>query len=204
MCGRYQTPIGDNELDFLISIAQTGSFTPFQPGTDAFPSNLLPVLIPSNVEITGLKMLRKCAVGFYRWGYPAPSGSGLIINARAETAHEKPIFSASLRRARCVIPAYGFYEWTNTEPKQKYYFMSVNTPKGIKETIFLAGLYNIFDIERRFVILTTEANDSVADIHDRMPVILDRSEVEPWLTDLDYSTLVLRRVPPLLSRNLVG
>jgi putative SOS response-associated peptidase YedK len=82
--------------------------------------------------------------------------------------------------------------------------MSVNTPKGIKETIFLAGLYNIFDIERRFVILTTEANDSVADIHDRMPVILDRSEVEPWLTDLDYSTLVLRRVPPLLSRNLVG
>lgn len=70
MCGRYQTPIGDNELDFLISIAQTGSFTPFQPGTDAFPSNLLPVLIPSNVEITGLKMLRKCAVGFYRWGYP--------------------------------------------------------------------------------------------------------------------------------------
>ena len=41
--------------------------------------------------------------------------------------------------------------------------MSVNTPKGIKETIFLAGLYNIFDIERRFVILTTEANDSVAD-----------------------------------------
>lgn len=204
MCGRYQTPIGDNELDFLVSMAQTGSFTPVQPGMDALPSNFLPVLIPSNVEYSGMRTLRKCAAEFYRWGYPSPSGSGLIINARAETAHEKPMFSASLRRARCVIPASGFYEWTNTEPKQKYFFMSVNASHGASETIFLAGLYNIFDSERRFVILTTEANDSVSDIHDRMPVILDRNEVEPWLTDLDYASLVLRRVPPLLSRNLVG
>ena len=106
-----------------------------------------------------------------------------LINARVETAAEKPAFRDSFTARRCIIPAEGFYEW---EPKGRgklphYFFDSGQRP------LALAGLWSSWkdpdsgDRIRTCTILTTEANDVVQPIHDRMPVILSDTMWDPWL-----------------------
>lgn len=110
------------------------------------------------------------------WGFSNPAKKGLIINARAETAREKRTFADSIAKRRCVIPASGFYEW---DPyKARYRFTS---PDG--GLILLAGFYRREQGVPRFTVLTTEANDSMIKIHDRMPVMISRDEIRPWICD---------------------
>ncbi|MBQ6150870.1 MAG: SOS response-associated peptidase [Mogibacterium sp.] len=110
------------------------------------------------------------------WGFANPVKKGLIINARAETAREKVTFADSMAKRRCVIPASGFYEW---DPyKARYRFTA---PEG--GLLLLAGFYRKEQGVPRFTILTTEANDSMIKIHDRMPVMIGREEIRPWIED---------------------
>jgi putative SOS response-associated peptidase YedK len=137
------------------------------------------------------------------WGFPHFRGSGVIINARAETAHEKPMFRKNLALRRCLIPSTGFYEWAgeNKKSKQKYLFKLPDDP-----VLYMAGLFNDFDGVRRFVILTTQANQSVVDIHDRMPLVLLRAELNGWLRDPHLARDILndQRNRPQLIRQVVG
>lgn len=106
-----------------------------------------------------------------------------MINARSETAHEKPSFRRAFKSQRCLIPADGFYEWKKTEDGQK-------TPTYIKlksgGPFAMAGLYETWKApdQSRVVsctILTTEPNEFMAPIHNRMPVILDPKDFGSWL-----------------------
>ena len=98
------------------------------------------------------------------------------INARAETAREKITFADSIARRRCVIPASGFYEW---DPhKAKFRFTSEDG--GL---LLLAGFYREEQGVPRYTILTTEANGSMIKVHDRMPVMIGRDEIRPWIED---------------------
>lgn len=123
------------------------------------------------------------------WGFPHFKGSGVIINARCETAHERPMFRKHLSTKRCLIPSTGFFEWSKKDPKNKtkYLFQLPDTP-----VLYMAGIYNEFNGEKRFVILTTKANDSINDIHDRMPVIVQKEHFEDWLQDEERAMLFLR------------
>lgn len=127
-----------------------------------------------------------------RWGFTNASKKGLIINARVETAAEKPMFHEPLAHRRCVIPAAGFYEWD--QEKNKYHFFLESTP-----ILYLAGIYRPEE-ENRFVILTTEANESMQPVHDRMPVILQKEMLKPWILDDSATTDILKEVPPFLHR----
>ncbi|MBA2749921.1 MAG: SOS response-associated peptidase, partial [Tatlockia sp.] len=104
------------------------------------------------------------------------------INARAETVSEKPSFKAAFKRRRCLIIADGFYEWQRQEKKkQPYYFRLQNA-----QLFAFAGLWEQWkspdeDIINSCTILTTEANDLLRPIHDRMPVILESKNYELWL-----------------------
>ena len=110
------------------------------------------------------------------WGFSNPARKGLIINARAETAREKITFADSIARRRCVIPASGFYEW---DPhKAKFRFTSEDG--GL---LLLAGFYREEQGVPRYTILTTEANGSMIKVHDRMPVMIGRDEIRPWIED---------------------
>lgn len=113
------------------------------------------------------------------WGLEG-ARTPIVINARAETAAQKPMFREAFRQRRCVVPADGFFEWTPSNGgKQPIWF---HAPDG--KLVPLAGLY---DVEPggaiRFVILTTEANDLVRPIHDRMPVVLSHGAVGAWLEE---------------------
>ena len=110
------------------------------------------------------------------WGFSNPVRKGLIINARAETAREKKTFADSIERRRCVIPASGFYEWDPHKSKFRF-----TAPDG--GLLLMAGFYREEQGVPRYTILTTAANDSMIRVHDRMPVMIGRDEVRPWIED---------------------
>lgn len=105
-----------------------------------------------------------------------------LINARAESLLEKPAFRESFYKRRCLIPADGFYEWKK-EGKEKipYYIKLKNS-----SLFAFAGLYDIWENEKgekikTFTIITTEPNDLLKEIHNRMPVILKREDEKVWI-----------------------
>ena len=105
-----------------------------------------------------------------------------MINARSETAHEKPAFRDALRSRRCIIPADGFYEWVRTAKAKQPYCFEVNDG----ELFAFAGLRDGWkDPNGNWLktcsILTTTPNAVTSAIHDRMPVILDPDTYELWL-----------------------
>ncbi|CAN1212554.1 Abasic site processing protein [Tumidithrix helvetica PCC 7403] len=123
-----------------------------------------------------------------RWGLiPSwakdPAIGYKLINARSETAFEKPSFRYAFKHRRCLIPTDGFYEWQRLEGSKKQPFFI-----GLKDSspFAFAGLWERWeskegDIVETCTILTTEANDLVSPIHDRMPVILHPKDYDLWL-----------------------
>ena len=104
-----------------------------------------------------------------------------MINARAETAHEKPAFRSAFRRRRCVIPVNGWFEWRREGGEKQPYWIR---PAGA-EVFSLAGLWERWEKGEEpvetFTVLTTGASPFLAGIHHRQPVIVDDGDVDAWL-----------------------
>ncbi len=128
------------------------------------------------------------------WGI-AGRDKKLVINARAESADTKPLFSESFLHRRCIIPAAGFYEWDRDRNK-------VTFLRQDKFPIYLAGLYQLSDNKDSFVILTTSANESMIKVHDRMPLMIDKSDVTSWLYDEKAAKEMLHAQMPLLQSRI--
>ena len=129
--------------------------------------------------------------GLMHWGFPQADGKGLLINARSESALEKPAFRDSILSRRCVIPARSFYEWDAGKNQ-------ITFSDPVQQVLFFAGIYNRFGGKPRFTILTTAANESVSRFHDRMPVLLGKDELEPWiLHDREYEMYLKKAMPEL-------
>ena len=127
-----------------------------------------------------------------QWGFPGFDKGKLLINARAESVKDRPTFADSYAERRCVLPAAGFYEWD--KKKEKVIF---TVPES--KILYLAGIYRPYGAEKRFVVLTREANASMAPVHDRMPLILSRAEVWPWVNGGSEADDILAKVLPLLK-----
>jgi putative SOS response-associated peptidase YedK len=122
-----------------------------------------------------------------RWGLipswaPDPSAGGRTINARAETAASKPSFREPLQRKRCLIPADAFYEWKRVGKAKQPFCFEV----GDGAIFAFAGLWDSWrgpdgQSVESCTILTTTPNELLADVHDRMPVILARERRDSWL-----------------------
>jgi putative SOS response-associated peptidase YedK len=133
------------------------------------------------------------------WARDAKIGSRLI-NARSETAAEKPAFRTALRQRRCLVPADGFYEWGAgggaTGAREPYY---LTLPE--REPFAIAGLFEHWRCEdgsllESCVLLTVPPNDRVRPVHDRMPAILRREDHASWLDPTERDA---RRVQALLA-----
>jgi putative SOS response-associated peptidase YedK len=148
---------------------------------------------------------------FFKWGLiPSwakdTSMGARLINARAETVEEKPSFRQAFKQRRCIIPADGFYEWQRTgDKKQPFFFrMRDERPFGF------AGLWERWEGEAGQVInsctiLTTEANEVLRPVHDRMPVILHPDDYELWLDmDARKHELVKELLRPYAAEEMLG
>jgi putative SOS response-associated peptidase YedK len=172
MCGRYTLakPLKGIESHFgplHINLE-------YRPSYNIAPSQLSPVLINNSEqrELTAMK-----------WGLVpswAKDEKMKLINARSETAHEKPSFKSSLRSKRCLIPADGFIEWRGTEKQPYHIYLKDQALFGF------AGLWSTWNSPEgvslnTYSILTTAANEKLAPIHARMPIILPSEQYETWL-----------------------
>jgi putative SOS response-associated peptidase YedK len=181
MCGRY-TVRGILPVAELFGITVPPEFQ--QPRYNVAPTQ--DVLVVRAGDGDGGRPGRRGDL--LRWGLVPhwaedPSVGNRMINARAETAHQRPAFRDAMRRRRCLIPADGFYEWQKQERgkrKQPYLIrMKDDRPFGF------AGLWESWgrgnERLETFTILTTSPNELVAHIHDRMPVIVAPEEYDRWL-----------------------
>ncbi len=176
MCGRFTLRVSSEQIADLFSVEQ---MPPVAPRYNIAPTQ--PVLVirdsygGSGREAT-----------FLNWGLipfwaKDPSIGSRMINARSETAAEKPSFRAAFKYRRCIIPADGFYEWQKMAGGKQPQLI------GLKDggLFGLAGLWERWEQDGSAIesctILTTEPNDLLAPIHNRMPVILHPDDYDEWL-----------------------
>lgn len=191
MCGRYTLTSSGEEVADLFALLD------IPPIPQRY--NLAPTQEAAVVRVPEPGAPRE--LSFLRWGLipawakDAKIGNGMI-NARAESAAEKPAYRSSFKKQRCLIPTSGFYEWKKEgKAKQPY----IIRRKDHRPFAF-AGLWSRWrDPEKgpvdTFTILTTDANERVRELHDRMPVILAREDFDLWL---DPKVQDAARLQPLL------
>ena len=190
MCGRYY--IDDDtarEIEKLVrqvdeKMRQASAAGNSVQAKDIHPSEVAPVITTEGQNL---------CCRWLKWGFPGFSGKQLIFNARSESVMEKRMFRDSVEHRRIVVPAKWFYEWNKSKEKNIFY------RKG-QPVLYMAGLYKRYQDGNRFVILTTEANDSMRQVHDRMPLVLERDEINKWLKEDLLVEAFLQKVPPLLER----
>ena len=137
-----------------------------------------------------------------RWGfipswYKTPTSGPLLINARAETIAAKPAFRDACRTRRCLIPVTGFYEWYREDDGSPLpWFVS----RADKAPLVMAGIWQDWEkddaLHTSCAIVTTAANEAMAPIHHRIPVILTQDEWSMWLGELGKGAARLMKSAP--------
>jgi putative SOS response-associated peptidase YedK len=177
MCGRFTQERSDRELAEIFGAEPLAD----DPGGrfNVAPTDPASVVVQRD---------DRRAIATYRWGLVPhwsadATGAARHINARAETVATSAAFRDSLARRRCLVPADGFYEWQRIERRRQPYF--IHRPDG--RPLAFAGLWSGWrdpetnEVRRTFTIVTTRANERVATLHDRMPVILAPGAWSTWL-----------------------
>jgi putative SOS response-associated peptidase YedK len=180
MCGRFTLFSSAEAIAQIFEVDVPADIT---PSYNIAPSQTVKAVVQ-------MADLSKRILHCFRWGLiPSwakdPAIGFKLINARAETASEKPSFRSAFKHRRCLIPTDGFYEWQHAEDgkaKKQPYFFSLKDGNPFA----LAGLWESWkspdgEVIESCTILTTKANDILRPIHDRMPVILDSKDWDMWL-----------------------
>ncbi len=202
MCGRFTSKANPEEIKKEFKVGKLNP-TLFEPRYNIAPTKIIPAVL----ETEGERI-----VNALRWGLiPSWAKDGKIgskmINARAETLAEKPSFRNAFRSRRCIIPASGFYEWAKkgTGAKQPFYFYLKD-----KEVFGFAGLWEEWldkesgELVETCTIITTEANEILEPVHDRMPVILKPAEYDLWLDEKEKDTERLQKLLVPYPSNEMG
>ncbi len=157
-------------------LSETYTRLPGLLGADPEGEGIIGDIHPADPAAVICEKNGKPALETMKWGYPGVKDKGLIINARAESLEEKPMFKQDYQFRRCVVPAAGFYEWDRK--KQKAVFQLPEA--GI---CYLAGIFRLFADMAHFTLVTTAANASMLPIHDRMPLLIGEENIFRWIGD---------------------
>ena len=173
MCGRYTMRTSCKVVAEVFALADEPLF---QPRFNIAPTQQVPVV---RLDEKGRHL------AFMRWGLiphwaDDPAIGNRMINTRAETAATKPSFRGPFRHHRCLVVADGFYEWQKTDGKKHPFYIRLRDDKPFA----FAGLWDHWDRGEEPIdsctILTTDANETVKIVHDRMPVILAPKDFAAW------------------------
>ena len=167
MCGRFTLNTPPKKLAYHFKLSGEISF---HASWNIAPSTMICSIIADEYGTRSLRM--------QRWGLTPSWSNKLISNARGETVAEKPSFKSAFKARRCIIPASGFFEWkTENKVKQPFY---ISFKSG--DLMAFAGIWETWGDTETCCIITTSPNSLMEPIHDRMPVILDASNWEQWLS----------------------
>ena len=185
MCGRFA--MKDSQEKVMSDFQIQHSKVLLEPRYNISPSQNIPVIVKQD----GIRRLETRQWGLIPFWSKTPKP---IINARSETASEKPAFRQAFKKRRCLIPASGFFEWTKEDGKKQPYFIFLKD----KSSMAFAGLWEEWSapdgkIVKTCAILTVEANSFLQFIHHRMPVIFKPANGMNWL-DLDRTESSLKNL----------
>ncbi len=189
MCGRFELHSALEIIARLFGLPGGAFLMP--SGFNIAPGRDIAIIVNEG----GMNKLTTCYWGFVpSWAKDLNAGFKMI-NARAETIAEKPSFRQAFSRHRCLVAADGFYEWKNEGGKKSPFY--IHRRDG--QPFGMAGLCNLWtspEGERvcTSTIITTVANEVLAPIHDRMPVIIARDAVDLWLDPSVHETAKLMAV----------
>lgn len=199
MCGRFERVTPIKVLAMLFDC-------PDAPAETATHYNIAPTQPAAVVRVIRAAPGGQREMTVMRWGLiPSwaddPAIGNRLINARSETAAEKPSFRAALKQRRCLVPVDGFYEWHATAKGKTRQPHLIRLKNG--QPFALAGLWEQWtapdgELVESFTILTTDANDVLRPIHDRMPVIVAPEDYDRWLdaaTEPEDVQALLRQFP---------
>ncbi len=180
MCGRFASSTPPDQLAAYFGVERLGE-TLLEPSFNVAPTNMVHTVFHGDDGDRMLDTFRWGLIPF--WAKDMKIGNKMI-NARAETVATKNAFRKSFQRNRCIIPADGFYEWVllpGDEKKTPMYIHRVDSAP-----FALAGIWDNWknpdgELLRSCSILTGEPNDKIAEIHDRMPIMLAPSAWDVWL-----------------------
>jgi putative SOS response-associated peptidase YedK len=186
MCGRFAINARLREIAEQFRIVQfDNEYYPLFDSRFNIPPTLDIPVIRQRADSTDREVVSM------RWGLiPSwtkdPKKAPLLNNARSDTVAEKPSFRSALKKRRCIIPASGFFEWlTEGKNKQPFYFYPTQT-----KLFGFAGLWETWNEIQSCTIITTDPNEVMAPVHDRMPVILGVNDYDTWLdpnvTDIQH------------------
>ena len=166
MCGRFTLTLSP---ELLAEVYGLDEIPPaFAPRFNIAPTQEVPI-----VRSAGDKRL----LSFARWGLGSKEPAK-TINARQETLFDKPAFRAAAQRRRCLVPADGFFEWAD-DPRGKRVPFHIRFKDG--RPFAMAGIFERAGVQSSCSVVTTEANEVIARVHDRMPVILPPEAWPLWL-----------------------
>lgn len=196
MCGRYALSTPPQVLAELLRIHSV--LCELRPRYNIAPTQDVPVVRQARDGAREMVAMRWGLIP--SWAKDASIGSKLI-NARCESAADKPAFRSAFRRRRCIIPASGFYEWHKTgTTKQPFY-----VERADRAPLLFAGLWESWSDPvstartESCSILTTEASPSISTLHTRMPAVLEPELCDAWLDttceDVEPLQRLLRPAP---------
>ncbi len=200
MCGRFTlaTP-----PQIVAEFFELRAVPDLQPRYNIAPTQGVPAVVVTLNEPERRLQL-------FRWGLiPAsaddPSIGNRMINARAETAAEKPAFREAFRRRRCLVIADGFYEWQKLPKRKQPFYVRMRDAKPFA----FAGLWDCWrkgdEPIRSCTLLTCPPNELVASMHDRMPVILDPNNYAVWLDpQVTEEELLASLLAPFPAERMTG
>jgi putative SOS response-associated peptidase YedK len=205
MCGRYAITLPPEAMGRLFGTQDIEALGNLQPRWNMAPSQPAPVAARDASGAVALRLLRW---GLHPVWHKERPGSKSMINARSETAFEKPFFWDAWKRRRCLVPADGFYEWRRGPDSER----TDATPHWLERTdgapVVFAGLWERWrpadadpeDSEawvRTFAILSTAAGPDIAELHHRCPVILEHGAHAAWLDPATgHEALMALTAPP--------
>lgn len=201
MCGRFTL---DTDYETIKEQFKVHHIEPLPNSFNVAPTETALCLLNTEDGLIGVQM---------RWGivpwYAKEKKNALLINARAETIHEKPAFRQSLKHRRCIMLMSGFFEWQHHLKDEKIIKQPYYITRADKKLMAVAAVWERFQPEPDVIIpsccvLTTEPNPLVAKLHNRMPWILSEEQQHEWLesqvlsqTDLEH---LLHQQPELNLR----
>ena len=178
MCGRFTSTETPDKLMHRFGVIITKNL---RPRWNVAPSQSATVIIRDGLHNAAISA---------EWGLRPPGGTNtMLINARMETANEKPTFSDAFLHSRCIVVASGWYEWS--APKTPWYIQLCDG--GV---MAMAGLLFRCGAQSRFVIMTSAADKKLAEIHHRQPLVLGAGDEEDWLAGTADRAAALCKITP--------
>jgi putative SOS response-associated peptidase YedK len=196
MCGRAYSTYTDDEISFQYLNRRPLKFGPLKPNYNMSPTHHVPVVR----AVEGVPAVEEMHWGLIPEWAPEFKMTLSTINARSEGIHASRLYKKAILQRRCIVPVSGFFEWKRDGKEKRPFKISLKD----QPIMSFAGIWTAWhaggpDAQCSFSIMTTAANEFMANIHDRMPVILEKSQFEEWLDpevhEVDQINAILKPCP---------